>query len=54
MRPHRELLDRIADRGIALMLSLLVATGRGSSVEIEAYLMTLRLRAIQGAREGNG
>lgn len=54
MRPVRSGLDRIADRGIAFMLSLYVVTRLGARSEIEGYLMTLMQRATQGAREGSG
>lgn len=53
MRPARSKLDRIADRGIAFMLSLYELTG-GPAVYTEGYLLTLTQRAAQGAREGNG
>lgn len=53
MRPDRSTLDRIADRGIQLMLAL-YTLARGPGVQIEGYMMTLTQRAAPGAREGNG
>lgn len=53
MRPARSTLDRIAGRGIQLMLSLYALTG-GPGLYTEGYLLALIQRATQGAREGNG
>ena len=54
MRPPRQPLDRIADRGIAFLWGLWEASGLLAASEREGYLITLVQRATQGAREGNG
>lgn len=51
-RGHRTPEDVIIDRGLTLLLALLVATG-AARADIEPYHDTLEQRATQGAKQGD-
>lgn len=46
--------QRNSDRGIATMLSLLLASRCGSPSELYAFEFELTMRAIKGAKQGDG